>query len=121
MKLAIIGSRSFEDYLLLKKTYKKIKGEVDTIVSGGANGADELGQKLAKDLGLKLIIYYPKWKLPDGKTNRGAGMKRNHLIAQEADCVLAFWDGESRGTEQMIDICKNKYEKPTHVVKFEGE
>jgi len=43
------------------------------------------------------------------------------LIAQEADCVLAFWDGESRGTEQMIDICKNKYEKPTHVVKFEGE
>lgn len=120
-KLAIVGSRSFEDYVFLKKQFKKIKAEVDTIVSGGADGADSLGQKLAKDLGLKLIIYYPKWKDENGKTNRGAGMQRNHLIAKEADIVMAFWDGESRGTKGMIKICEENYKKPVWVIEFEPE
>lgn len=45
MKLAIIGSREFNDYEFLCKSLEPIKSMVQLVVSGGAKGADELGER----------------------------------------------------------------------------
>ena len=49
MKIAIVGSRNFHDYELLDKTIKNNIDidDIDYIVSGGAQGADRLGERFA--------------------------------------------------------------------------
>ena len=42
------------------------------------------------------------------KHGKSAGYKRNLEMAENADALIAFWDGESRGTKHMIDIAKEK-------------
>ena len=35
-----------------------------------------------------------------------AGYLRNKQMAEYADALIAFWDGESKGTKHMIDLAK---------------
>ena len=51
MKLAIVGSRTFNDYELLKDEVDKLlkKYNITEIVTGGARGADTLAEQYAKD------------------------------------------------------------------------
>jgi len=113
MKLAIVGSRSFSDYALLKESILKSFPGVTIVVSGGAKGADQLGQKFAEELQLKTEIYLPDWKC----YGKGAGIVRNELIVKNSHAVIAFWDGISKGTKKTIDISRN-LGKRVIVVKF---
>jgi hypothetical protein len=72
-----------------------------TIISGGADGADKLGEKFAADSegGIKCQIHLANWDT-EGKV---AGPRRNTRIVNDSDIVLAFWDGKSRGTKDTID------------------
>jgi hypothetical protein len=83
-------------------------------VSGNARGADSLGEKYAKDEGFDLEIYPAQWK----KLGKQAGFRRNEQMAEVADALIAFWDGESHGTKHMIDIMTNKG-LPTKVINYE--
>jgi hypothetical protein len=83
------------------------------IVSGGANGADKLGELFAKKHNIETIIYKPDWK----KYGKSAGFLRNHDIINAADNVIAFWDGVSNGTKHDIDIATQKG-KPLIVKRF---
>lgn len=76
----------------------KINDEIE-IVSGGAKGADALGEKYAKEKGYKLKRFIAEWD----KYGKKAGILRNHEMAIYADALLAYWDGQSRGTKNMID------------------
>ncbi|HDK7194827.1 TPA: DUF2493 domain-containing protein [Clostridium botulinum] len=117
MKLAIIGGSDFANYDLLVNECDKIKN-IDTIVSGGANGADTLGEKYAKEKGYKTLIFPAKWNDLNFtpckiKYNRYgnpynclAGLNRNKDIINNADIVIAFWDGKSKGTKNSINITK---------------
>lgn len=52
--------------------------------------------------------------LPDYKRyNRGAPLKRNEQIIDYADEVIVFWDGKSKGSKFVIDLCKKKNKKVT--------
>ena len=109
MKLAIIGSRTcppvdIEQYL---------KYIPDTIVSGGARGADTYAREFAQKHNLKLIEFLPEYD----KYGRGAPLVRNKLIVDECDCVLAFWDGTSRGTKFTLDYAKEKG-KPIKIIQI---
>jgi hypothetical protein len=117
MKLAIIGSRDFTDYALLKETLAKVKSPIELIVSGGAKGADTLGENYAIEHGIPTKIHIPQW-YPDGKYDKSAGFKRNRLIINDADCVIAFWDGQSKGTKSSIDLAQSQG-KIVHTVYFE--
>jgi len=68
------------------------------IVSGHANGADKLGERYAKENNLKLTLFPANWDL-NGKS---AGYIRNYEMAKYADVLIAFWDGKSKGTMDMI-------------------
>jgi predicted Rossmann fold nucleotide-binding protein DprA/Smf involved in DNA uptake len=63
MKIAIIGSRTFSDYNLLKKHIDTIKEklEISLIVSGGSKGADLFGEKWAIENNIQTKIFLPDW------------------------------------------------------------
>ena len=109
MKLAIIGSRTCPPIDI--GSY--LKYIPDVIVSGGAKGADTYAREFAKKNGLKLIEYFPNYD----KHGKGAPFERNKLIADECDCVLAFWDGQSHGTKFTLDYAKEK-NKPIKIVQI---
>jgi hypothetical protein len=102
--LAIVGSREFRNYKQLCDTVNRIRKKLNVkfIVSGGAQGADRLGEKYAKEHGIKLINLLPDWK----KHGKKAGIMRNEDIVNASDYVLCFYDGESKGTRNTIERTK---------------
>ena len=88
--IAIVGSRAFQNYEQLKKEVLNVYRYGDEFVSGGAIGADSMGQRLAKELGITITVVYPNWT-PNGVYDHGAGFKRNKIIVEKSDIVLAFY------------------------------
>jgi len=105
MKVAVIGSRSFDDYEELKRVLSKIN--ITLLVSGGAKGADSLGERYADENNISKKIYLPNWE----KFGKSAGMIRNDDIIKKADIVVAFWDQESKGTLNAINKAKRQNKK----------
>jgi predicted Rossmann fold nucleotide-binding protein DprA/Smf involved in DNA uptake len=101
MNLIIAGGRDFNDYNLLCNEVNRFIGKEQnvTIISGLARGADKLGCRFAEENKYPLRGFAAEW----GKFGRAAGPIRNKLMAKNADALLAFWDGKSRGTAHMID------------------
>lgn len=118
-KVIIAGSRGFSNYKLLKEQcnkYLRDKRKICNIiiVSGHARGADLLGEKYAQDEGFSMEIYPAQWD----KYGKRAGYRRNEQMAEVADGLIAFWDGQSKGTKHMIDIMTEK-NLPTKVVRYD--
>ena len=76
--------------------------EVTKVISGNAIGADRFGELWAAENGLEVIKFNPDWEM----FGRSAGIRRNAEMAQNADSLLACFDGVSRGTDQMIKIAQ---------------
>ena len=117
MNLAIVGSRTFDNYEMLTSKIDEICAnnniEIGKIVSGGARGADRMGERFAKERGIETLIFPAEWN----KYGKRAGFIRNETIIDNCDICIAFWDGESRGTKHDIDLCKQKG-KVCYVVYF---
>jgi hypothetical protein len=103
MRVAVVGSRGFSDYVLLSKTLAPL--EITQIVSGGAIGADILGARYANENNIPLLEFIPVW-YKNGVYDNSAGFKRNKDIVNASDIVYAFWDGVSKGTKSTIDFAK---------------
>lgn len=113
MKVGIVGSRDFNNYEMVCDELQPILEQVEVIVSGGARGADSLGEKWAKENGKETLIFKPNWS----KYGKRAGFIRNEDIVKNSDQVIAFWDGVSKGTKSSIDLC-NKFKIPVKIIKF---
>ena len=104
-RLIVAGGRDFDNYAGLEKSLdyllKNINDEIQ-IVCGMARGADCLGERYAKEHGYKVRYFQADWDM-DGKS---AGYKRNVQMAENADALVAFWDGQSRGTKHMIETAQ---------------
>lgn len=102
-KLAIVGSRTFNDYERMCKFISENFNldEITHIVSGGARGADALAEQFAKDYKKELIVFKADWD----KYGKKAGFMRNVDIIHECDYCVAFWDGISKGTKNDIELC----------------
>ena len=108
-KVIIAGGREFSDYALLCESCDKFlcqKHQTHDIVviSGTARGADILGERYAHERGYA-VEKYPADRNRDGKA---AGPIRNAQMAKVADTLIAFWDGQSKGTANMIDQAKTR-------------
>lgn len=116
MKLAIVGSRTFNDYDLLVKFIGKHydTSEITAIISGAARGADSLGMRYAIDNGYEFIEFPAEWK----KYGKRAGFIRNVDIIKNCDECVCFWDGQSHGTKHDIELCE-KMNKPYKVCRFD--
>ena len=109
-RIIVAGGRDFQDEAYLNTSLDQLREEyIDIeIVSGHASGADKLAEAYAARLGLKLRIFPAEWK----KYGRAAGPIRNRemldYIMEEKPVVAAFWDGQSKGTKNMIEQAQKK-------------
>ncbi|MEI6144994.1 MAG: AIPR family protein [Methylococcales bacterium] len=110
--IAIVGSRDFDNYELLKAELNKI--EIKKIITGGAKGADSLAEHYAHEHNIAVDVYKPDWKL-----GRHAGILRNKVMVDNAEEVIAFWNGESYGTLSTIKYAK-KTDKPVTIIVTNG-
>jgi len=94
MKVAIIGSRNLN--IEIDNYPPK---NISLIISGGARGIDTLAEKYADKNGIPKLIFFPDYK----RHGKIAPLIRNKQIVDNADIVIAFWDGASRGTKFTID------------------
>ena len=100
MKLAIIGSRQLQ----IDDLRKYLPDGVSEIVTGGARGVDTCAMQYAEAHSIVLKTFLPDYQ----RYGRAAPLRRNLQIIEYTDKVLAFWDGESRGTRYVINECRQR-------------
>ena len=110
MRVAIIGSRSItmDAYPVIQQYIPRGASE---IVSGGAEGADQLAAAYAREKHLPLKLFLPDYT----RFRKSAPLQRNMEIVRYSDYVLVLWDGTSRGTAHVINTCVQEY-TPQHVL-----
>lgn len=117
-KVVIAGCRNYNNYNEAKKFIDCCLSDISkeyniVILSGGASGADTIGELYAKEKGLKVERYLADW----AKYGKSAGPKRNRQMAIDCDYVICFWDEKSSGTKSMINFA-NKYGKPIRIKRI---
>ena len=132
MKIAIVGSRRYENKKKIKDFIFKIKQEHGTntiIVSGGCrDGADRYAKKYALELGLQYEEYPPFHEvhnlyctMSESRYSKPYSVKnffaRNKIIANTSDMVVGFIpEGvEANGTMSTIKYAE-KFGKKTIII-----
>lgn len=100
MRLAIIGSRTCPPIDIAFY----LPFVPDTIVSGGAKGADTYAKEYAIKNNIPIIEFLPDYR----KYGRKAPLMRNLQIVDNCDYLLAFWNGRSRGTKFTVDYAEKR-------------
>ncbi len=111
MRIIVFGTRTFRDRDLLFRKLDRLTRNLRkkiTVVSGGAPGADRLGEEWARARGHGVEVFPAEW----GRLGRAAGIVRNQRMADSCwpkkDAAVAFWNGKSRGTRDMIRSAKSR-------------
>ena len=132
MKVAIVGSRRYENKKKIKDFVFKLKqqyGDNTIIVSGGCKqGADKYAKKYALELGLQYEEYPPFHEvhnlyctMPESRYDKPFSMKnffaRNKIIAGTSEIIVAFIpEGvEARGTMNVLEYAK-KFDKKRIII-----
>lgn len=112
MRVAVVGSRGYAD-LDEVRAYVRSLPEGTIIISGGAKGVDAAAEEAGGRRGHVVESYRPDYVTHGGKL---APIMRNKTIAERCDRMVAFYDGNSRGTAHAIE-CATKLGKPVEVRK----
>jgi hypothetical protein len=115
LKIAVIGSRK-ADPIKICSILNQLPAGCSEIVSGGARGVAQAAKKSAKKLGVKFTSVRPNYR----KYGKVAPLIRNLSIIDSSDCVLAIWDGKSKGTRQAI-VCCIKKRKPFKIILIDSQ
>lgn len=122
-KVIVAGSRTFHQYETVRDTLSSMFTEPITIVSGGAAGPDTMGAQWAAEVGYPVEKHPADWmnlEVPGckirynahGSYNANAGMDRNKRMLEsvqrnpDGGMLVAFWNGHSKGTKNMIEIAR---------------
>lgn len=101
MKVAIVGSRTYQNLQRVKDFVNSLVPEA-TVVSGGAKGVDTYAEQCAKQRGLQVISLPPENADIALFGFREAAMRRNEEIVNQSDLVVAFWRKNSGGTANTV-------------------
>lgn len=118
MKLTVLccGSRNWHPRPPIQEALMRIKtalGQRFKVLHGGAVGADTIAGVSADALGLDVEVMRPDWSI-----GKHAGLIRNtQMLERKPDYVIAFWNGQSRGTLDTIQKAVNVYRIPTIIVR----
>ena len=104
MRTIIAGSREGVILQHVEDAIEKSEFEITTVISGTARGADTFGEFWAEANGIPVERFPADWEL----YGKRAGFRRNVQMAENADALIAIWDGESKGTQHMINIATQK-------------
>jgi hypothetical protein len=102
MKVIIAGGRDFTDWDMFQGYMSTLPPWVgiDEVVSGGASGADALGEQWAQLHGKPCKVFHAEWD----RLGKRAGPIRNAEMSIYGNGLIAFWDGKSKGTQHMIKM-----------------
>lgn len=104
MRVLVCGGRNFQAFEFVYETLDEIHGDgdIDTIIEGGARGADEWARIWAREASVKLITVPADWD----SQGKAAGPIRNQRMVDDfkPDLVVAFPGG--RGTADMVRRAK---------------
>jgi predicted Rossmann fold nucleotide-binding protein DprA/Smf involved in DNA uptake len=114
MKILIAGSRGYPNRKAVREFVRTLPPD-SVVLTGGAVGVDTVATQEALACDLPFITYKPAWAL----YGRKAGPMRNKLMVDDADRIVCFWDGESRGTLSTIRYAKRSG-KPLVVFHSDG-
>lgn len=114
-RIAVIGSRDYPDMDKVGKAIAALPANT-VIVTGGwwdgntmrinpTRGVDRAAAEAGRACGLTVVLVAADW----ARYRKQAGFRRNPVILDCSDSILAFWDGESRGTKHGIDYAKKKH------------
>lgn len=137
VRIIVAGSREFDYYEVLVKSISNVIFDLECrnvvignasrqsekhlikFISGTARGADQLGERFATNHGYEVFRFPADWDT----YGKSAGYRRNADMAKFASegdnfgVLIAFWNGKSRGTKNMIDLAK-RYGLEVHIVNF---
>lgn len=110
MRVAIVGSRTINNLVYVLAGLNKLindgvlphESKWTAIVSGGAAGVDTLAKHVANDNGIPLIEFHANWE----KHGKSAGFIRNNTIVSNCDVLVAFIEGNSKGTAHSINLAR---------------
>ena len=113
-RVIIAGSRDFNDFVYLQGYLATIPPwlEITEVVSGGAPGADTLGEQWATLHNVPIKRFPAEWE----RLGKKAGPIRNAEMGIYAEGLIAFWNGTSKGTLHMINFMKEAG-KWTYVIR----
>lgn len=124
MRLAIVGTRSFNEYSLMDKNIREYlyDSSIDVgkliIVSGGRRkdklGVDTLAENWADFNEYPKLIYPPNFILHG---NPEAYFVRNEQIAVACQAAICFWDGKSTGSTDVMSRF-NRHGKNCKIIKY---
>lgn len=115
MKTIIAGSRTLRNVPMIFKAIEDSKFVIAEVVSGTAGGVDKVGELWAQSKGIPVKRFPAAWEdlshpdaiirtRPDGtQYDVRAGGRRNRQMAEYAEALIAIWDGESKGTDDMVE------------------
>jgi hypothetical protein len=112
MKTIVAGGRDFSGYAFVAE-HLDSKDTISEIVCGLAPGVDTLGEQWALAMGVSIKRFPADWD----QYGNDAGYIRNAEMAAYADCLIAFWDGRSTGTHDMIKLAR-EYGIPVEIVSI---
>lgn len=120
MRVIIAGGRDLLPTVEQVEAAVRASGfAVTEVVSGACRGVDVAGERWARTEALDLRTFPAQWRRDDGSVDYSAGPKRNGVMAEYADALIAFWDGASSGTGDMVRKMQS-LGKPVFVASVEG-
>lgn len=117
-RVIIAGSSSFFNYDLMKEKCcyyleNKIKTHHVILLSGTSVGTMELIKRLSADLKIIVESNFAEWD----RFGRSAVDMANIKMIERANALIAFWDGKSTKTKQLIDMAKTK-QIPVKIIRY---
>jgi hypothetical protein len=102
VKTIIAGSRSLADYATVETAVDdaqaKIGFVVTEVLSCGGAGVDTMAERWAREHDVPVRVFHADY----GRDGADAEQVRNGKMVDEADALVAVWDGVSPGTADMI-------------------
>lgn len=111
MRVIIAGGREVklqEGVRMVEQAIAESGFAITELINGGALGIDAAARKYWHNRFDNNPPEYPLRTIPAqwDKHGKSAGPIRNREMASQADALIAIWDGQSRGTKNMIDTAK---------------
>lgn len=101
MKVIIAGSRTITDENEVVQAIVDSGFMITEVISGGARGVDQIGEKWATMMDIPITKFIPDWE----RLGKRAGHVRNNdmaLYAAPSGGLILVWDGKSRGSANML-------------------